>query len=549
MLSRRHQLAPLILLLAAGCSFLIDFPEEDTATGGAGAAGAGTIAGGAGSDPGGGGEGGTGGDGGSGGQGGGECLLDRDSHALTFDWAAQVGSIDLDGFLPIAVALETDGDVWLAGQLEGGVLQAGGNAVSSTGDSVADVFLLELDAEGDSKRGFVFGGNGSAFIWDIAFAPDGELVIAGSFIGDLDFGGAGPVLESQLPVDGGQFSVYDAYVAVFDPAAEETVVAKAFGDGHYQEATAVAVDGEGSILLAAISEGSVDWGAGESMPTDGMFVVKLDSDLNEVWTRPIASNVNRPADIALFADGSVAVTGLTDRNDVFGQILGGEVVYGGSDAFVARYDGLDGSWVWHRIFGDDYDQAGTAVTVGPSGDVYVAGTYLNGLIQLGNDSLFSGAEIDYATDDVFLARLGHDDGATVWVKRVSGLGYQVANDIGVDCADRVTLLGNAGDSSGSPGVDFGDGELVQGVVSDQPNGYVDLFVAAYEGSSGNLLSKRRIGDFYIETGAALQLDPQGRALIAGAFFHTVALDPLPGATLQRTKAWDLYLARFDTVAR
>lgn len=545
MSSIRHHHALLLLCLSAGCSFLLDFPEEGGSDAGGG------VPVGAGNPQGAGGTGAQGGSGGSGAHGGegagGNVQCGADLSSMTFDWAYPLGTVSLDGYQPTASAIDGNGDIWIAAQLKGGQLNADGIPVVSSGDGVDDILLLQLDPMGQSKRGFVFGGTGTAWIWDMAFAPNGTLVLAGSFTGDMTFLEGGPTITATTPAGKGDYDAYDAYVAVFDPAKDESFTfAKAFGDGEYQEASAVGVDAGGNIFVAVAANGTIDWGNGPTPDTDGVQLAKLDGNLDRLWNRPISSNavdIEHLPDLAVLPDGAVIVAGQTDTVNAFGGTTPGEVTYGGSDAFVVRYD-ANGAWRWHRIFGDESAQEANEVTFGASGEIYVAGTFRLGLKERGAITHFEGAEDSYDGQDIFFARLAPVTGETRWVQRIQGLGFQRANHIVVDCAERLFVVGEVGDDSTSTGVDFGDGDLLLGDPGDASS-YNDLFYASYDGNVGDLISKKRTGDLYEENAASLLIDASGGVVLIGAFFDSLVLDPLPGGSLQKPSEWDLFVAHFN----
>jgi hypothetical protein len=74
--------------------------------------------------------------------------------------------------------------------------------------------------------------------------------------------------------------------------------------------------------------------------------------------------------------GAVMVTGYFGLFDG-GVDFGGGVLapQGGADAFVAKYDGSDGRYMWASKFGGDLDDYGNAVSVSPEGDVTIAGEF------------------------------------------------------------------------------------------------------------------------------------------------------------------------------
>jgi hypothetical protein len=512
---------------------LLDFPDVGDAGSGGEPQGTG--------NPSGVGGGGNGGDGGGDGGGGSppECVFEP-----AFDWSFQLGTVSISIEENLAHAIAPDGNIWLAGQLLSGQIEIGGTPVSSSGDDDADIYLVELNPAGEIQRGFAFGGVGWAYVHQMAFSSTGTLALVGSYAGAMTFGIDGPSITAAAQgnlADEPYAAELDAWVAVFDPESETFLDAKGYGDGDgiYQEATSVVFDSAGDMIVAAAADGPLDWGMGAPASFDGLALAKLDGQLNEVWSRPLNTGVDLPGYLVMLPDDSFVVAGSTYANDVFGQFVSEELYYGNSDAFVARYSST-GGWIWHRIFGDENEQGSTSVTIGPSGDVYLAGTYRQGLKEKGV-VVFSGAETEYFTEDIFFARLAADTGATAWVNRIYGIGYQEPQDIVVGCEERVIITGDI-DDQGSKGVDFGDGTPLPSEGDDE---YSDLFFASYDGNSGDLLSKTRIGDQYIEFARGIMLHPGGMVLV-GSFFDTILFSQEPGGLLEKDTDSEVFVVRYST---
>ncbi len=542
----RH--ASLVLALAAsgGCSLLFDFPEQGNLGGnGAGAQGANSPSG-----PGAGGNGGAGASGAndpSGGAGGAGGSVPTCTFDPVFDWSLTLGNVDIAIVRKLAEALEpVDGDLWVAGQMLGGELMVAGQPVESTLDGMGDIFLIEVGPDGVIKRGFIFGGAGWARVQALAFGPEGTMALVGAFAGDMTFGAGGPTITGGSQANmlaEAEPDELDAWVTIFDPDTETFLEAKGYGsgDGAYQEATSVAFDSLGNLyVVAAVDDSALDWGLGAPV-IDGLSLAKLDSTLTELWSRPLNTAQDLPGHLAVLPDDAVVVAGTTYEKEVFGQQISTEIEYGGPDAFVACYS-AEGSSLWHRIFGDVDEQTATNLTVGPSGDVYLGGTFKIGLKELGNTVVFPDGETGYETEDIFFARLAADDGgSTRWVKRIAGLEYQEAQDIVVGCGERVYIVGDIKDA-GTLGVDFGNGVLVPATSTDE---YTDLFYATYDGETGEYESAVRVGDDWIEFARGMLLDPFGGFILVGAFYDTVSFDPAPGGLLQNLGRSDVFAVRFD----
>lgn len=180
-------------------------------------------------------------------------------------------------------AVDKQGNVTVVGRFVGS-LTVGNEAPLASSGTGSDVFVLRYDTAG--KLVFVkkYGSSGDDFGPQIATAPDGTTYIAGrSGSATLDLSGLGG--PSVVGMGGG-----DIYVVKLN--ADGTFAkARAFGDNADQSATTVTVDPLGHVLLGGYYKGVVNFGntpLGIAM-NNTLFLAKLDSDLNELWSRAIFS--------------------------------------------------------------------------------------------------------------------------------------------------------------------------------------------------------------------------------------------------------------------
>jgi uncharacterized delta-60 repeat protein len=97
-------------------------------------------------------------------------------------------------------------------------------------------------------------------------------------------------------------------------------------------------------------------------PSPKIFVIKFapDGSLNwqKIWNGTTIRGLGRP-DVAVSADGSVYVTGVTADN--------------GGDAVLLKFDG-NGNLLWERVWGGIASDQGFAVATASDGSIYIAGT-------------------------------------------------------------------------------------------------------------------------------------------------------------------------------
>ncbi len=125
-------------------------------------------------------------------------------------------------------------------------------------------------------------------------------------------------------------------------------------------ADGVAAAPDGSSYVVGITDSFTTDPFGN--PSPKIFVVKFapDGSLNwqRIWNGATIRGLGRP-DVAVSADGSVYVTGLTADN--------------GNDAVLLKFD-ANGTLLWERAWGGPESDESLAVATAPDGSVYIAGT-------------------------------------------------------------------------------------------------------------------------------------------------------------------------------
>ncbi|MGK3987459.1 hypothetical protein WME99_30745 [Sorangium sp. So ce136] len=238
------------------------------------------------------------------------------------------------------LACDAMGNIVLAGYV--GYIE--GATIDDPG--TADVYVAKLDSAGNDLWSETFGGETVQIANSVAIDGSGDIVLAGTFFGSLDFGG-GPLVSA-----GGR---------AYDP--------------HW--------------------EGTLQWGG-------DIFLAKLDGAGDFVWSRSYGdAGVQAPWGVAAAGDGSIALTGGVLGVVDFGTgPLTASSSYG--DVFAAKLDAT-GNTLWSRLYGGGPQQVGQAVALGPAGHVIVSGVF-HEKIDFGFGLHETSAE-EYEQSDIFLAKL------------------------------------------------------------------------------------------------------------------------------------------------
>ena len=202
------------------------------------------------------------------------------------------------------------------------------------------------------------------------------------------------------------------------------------------DSRAVEVDDEGNVYLAGHFYRDITINdTTHTGPRDlgfNIFVAKLDSEGNWVWSRSIPRNIDcQINDLALDQSGNIYVTGIASSGQIFGDI---EINAGHQNPFVAKMDS-DGNWLWVRLAYSEGLAPGRSIVVDSQGNSYITGhfvlNFLLGEIHLDpDDHLFK----------TFLAKLDHE-GNWVWATYVDGSGPSEGWGIGLDGDEHVYVTG------------------------------------------------------------------------------------------------------------
>lgn len=223
-------------------------------------------------------------------------------------WSRQFGAAgDDEG---VGIAIDAQGNVYVAGSTRGGVLDGNINAGGF------DLFVVKYDATGTRQWTREFGAPADDRATGIATDPQGNVYVTGSTSGSLDSSiNAGSV---------------DLFVVKYD-AAGTRLWTRQLGSPGDDIATGIASDTQGNVYVSGHTMGMLG-GNANAGGTDS-FIVKYDGTGIKQWTREFGTTTDDIATgIATDAQGNVCVTGYTSGS------LDGNTNAGGDDFFIVKYD-------------------------------------------------------------------------------------------------------------------------------------------------------------------------------------------------------------------
>jgi len=306
---------------------------------------------------------------------------------------------------------------------------------------------------------------------------------------------------------------------------------KRFGSTIDDYGYAVAVDGNGDVLLTGAFLLTVNFGGG-NLSSAGNFdivVAKFSgTDGTHLWSRRFGgTGGDEGLGVAVDGSGNPSVTGtLRGAADLGG---GNTALIGVVDMFVAKYSGTDGAHLWSKRFGSTSNQVfGNAVAVDSSNDVLVTGD-LFGTVNFGGGILSSAGSFD-----IVVAKFSGADGAHFWSRRYGSTSQDNAFAVAVDSGGGVLA---SGDFVGT--VNFGGDNLTSA-------GLNDIFVAKYSGADGSHLWSKRFGSSSSDNGYGVAVDGSRNAVVTGTFSGAVDFG---GGELISAGNADIFVVKFGASAR
>lgn len=402
--------------------------------------------------------------------------------------------------------------------------------------------------------------------------------------------------------------LWDAFLYKFDPTGTRLLYSTYLGGSRDDEAQAVEVDGNGSAWVCGYTK-STDFPMSSSPfentsngATDA-FVARIGPQGDKLMysTYIGGSNSERALDLSMNGTDAVRCVGLTTSTD---YPISSNALYsqynGGTDGFVTELNTSTNTLVYSTYIG------GSAYDYIQACDVDANGTlYCTGMTESLDFPVTSGSFIDQKqnTDpDGFALKLSPDGQSLVYSTFVGGWGDDSAMDIQVDRDGNVYVVGhttggiqvtqgaydkvkdgyNDGyvlklNATGSGAIYFtyiggNDSEYVYGLIVDKqgravitgltasrdypttddaydstPNGPnpADAFITRFSKDGSSLDYSTLFGGTSGESGYALELDGNGRIILAGSTGSNDLPTVIGTYSSANNGGWDTFLAIFD----
>jgi uncharacterized protein (TIGR03437 family) len=364
----------------------------------------------------------------------------------------------------------------------------------------------------------------------------------------------------------------DGFVAKFGPSGSLLYLTY-LGGSRDDGISAIAVDSAGNAYVTggttstdfptmnpfqSVFGGMGSGGVITGVHTGDAFVAKLSPTGNKLlYSTYLGGSLDDVGlGIALDSKGDAFVTGATaslnfpvtpnaqQGRELTGTIEPAKLCCNGpfwvpGDAFMAEFDPTGSQLLYATYLGGEYDDAGLAIAVDASSNVYVAGcTTSQGFFPTtagayqrhfgGIDSL----NTQFNFGDGFVTKY-NSSGKIVYSTYVGGPGDDCVNGIAVDSAGDVYMVGSTTSNGLATAGAFQstfNNYTAQRKNTDQR--YGDAFVAELNPAGSAMVYFTYLGGASDDTGTAIVVDGSGNAIVTG---YTNSVDfPLVGLPLQKT---------------
>jgi hypothetical protein len=439
------------------------------------------------------------------------------------------------------VAVTSDGLVvasWFSGTVD---FDPRTTSTGRTSLGAQDLAVAKYDFDGAFQWVYSLGGVGAEVPNAIAATPDGGVIVVG-------YGSGGGACGGRVLTGLGGRDL----LLVKLSAGGSCEWAHLIGGPQDDEARAVAVAPDGSLLVAGLFRGTADFNPGSgaallvSRGSSDAFVARYSAEGNFIGLAQAGgSEDDLFAAVSAAPSGEVSVAGEIRGTSSFGSVLAPAVLVsaGGSDIAIARYTELFGLLWAERAGGTGEDRA-TAIAPDASGDLLLTGTFET------TADLDPGAGaalvVSQGAADVFIARYQQSTGEWGGVAvGLGGLGSEGATAIRYHTSGRILLTGWFQQS-----VDFAPGSGGRIAVAKGTGGAGDAFMLglttnftfAWVTAAGGVVG----GEGLISIAYGFGVDAQGTMWAAGRFYGRSDFDPGDQAT-ELTAAGDSdgFLSRYS----
>jgi hypothetical protein len=331
----------------------------------------------------------------------------------TFVWVRQLGGAGWD----VAHGLDVDdaGNVYTTGIFSSTAIfdpqPSGPDTLKLVSAGGVDIFVSKITASGQLAWAKRIGGTGADTAYGLCLDPSGNIHVAGTFTGKVDFNPSTADADTFFLTS----NATDAFVLKLNQHGE-FIWAKSMGGSGRDVAMAVAVDIQGNVIATGGFTGKADFNPStadadtfylNSAGDVDIFISKLSPAGNFIWAgRMGGTSEDVGNSIALDLSGNIYTTGafrLTadmDPGPLTKNIISKSINAGSPDIFISKLS-PQGAYIWAHAMGGTINDIGYGIAVGTlEREVYVTGSFQD-TVRFntgGLDSIKASSQVSTAVD-------------------------------------------------------------------------------------------------------------------------------------------------------
>jgi len=375
------------------------------------------------------------------------------------------------------IAIDSTGNAYITGFTFSNDFPTTAGAFQPNAPGSGVSFVTKLSAAGDKLlySTYLGGSNSGGFLTapKIAIDADGNAYVAGTTYAD-DY----PTINSTYSGAG------DCTISKLNPIGSGLLFSTYLGGKGQDECNSIAVGAFGNAYVTGVTL-SDDFPFTLSVGKGSGFVVKFNNSGNGmIFSTQLGGTSGNHGDagggaVAIDADSNIYLAGTTTATDfpvtlnAFQQTFGG----GNTDGYVMKLDSAGANILIATYLGGDFGEGCAAITLDPSGKIFVTGSTNSDDFPVTGDALQKGFSGGVA--DVFVAELDPGSvgtGTLVYSTYMGGSVTENAFGIATDSSGNVYVVGNTSSS------DFPHSQ--HALQTSFAGGANDGFVAKFAGSGG-----------------------------------------------------------------
>ncbi|MEY3049310.1 MAG: hypothetical protein RL365_1348 [Bacteroidota bacterium] len=437
-------------------------------------------------------------------------------HAQNLEWVQQIGGVGIDN--GSAIVVDSMGNSYTVGTFNQTVdFDPSNNNFTLVSAGNDDIFISKLDPSGNFIWAKQIGGVDSDQARAAAIDTLGNIYIASSFIGTINF------TTSSGNVSLVSYGVSDIFLAKLDSLGN-ILWGRQIGGTSTDLVEKMAIDGQGDIVLTGSFYGTTDFDPGNGVynltcsgtaVNSDVYVCKLNTNGDFIWAKQIGGiGYDFGNDITFDNSDNLYITGQFNGTCDFdpGFNTFNLTSIGGSDVFILKLNG-SGDFLWVKQLGSSMNDSGKSINVDNSGEIYISGFFLDAVtvnLSSGNITL-----TPFGGTDVFIAKI-NSFGDMLWAKQIGGNNSETSIASAVDNDGNLYCAGIFKDL-----VDFNPGSPTFYLQSE---GDYDIFLTKFS-PSGEFNWAERMGGVNEDYVRDLAIDLNGNILSTGYFQDVVDFDP------------------------